>query len=485
MQLEILILGMITCLMKGAQCEVTEVFAEAGSKVVLPCKCSSSTSLPVAIIWSKANSDSVHSTIWRMQRSGMQYWGSGWTQKGIQRARCPNSQFERGDYSLQINSVREEDGGFYSCRVKQGHQETQNVVMLRIIKVTISPSVSIWGEDVSITCNVNPWPHGANVGWTLNNSPFVPQTDMTAIRQTPEQVVREEANPRVAGNWTCVVGYKGKVGRASSTLAVKGILKPSTDSTKLYSAVGSEVNLPCVLSSDLKLSSSGWEKLKPRSLFKPVAGRLPTTFSPSSPSSQTPWDISASLKEVKFEDEGRYRCSATIEGQQLTRIMQLVVAKIESSVVSKKKGSVTLTCQLTDTSEVTDYEWVHVVYGLNGTQSVGSIKKGKTLILNKMSEENRGEWVCRFYGKQGILGNVTHHLQLTSGLTGEKSAAGSPNIAAIVALSLLLLVLLLILAQMYKNHQRRKRIFQFPALETIVHTASNQQEERERSREKK
>ncbi|XP_060905252.1 contactin-2-like [Labrus mixtus] len=485
MRLEFLILGMITCFMKGAQCEATEVFAEAGSEALLPCKCSPSSTLPRAIIWSKANSGSSPSTIWRMERSGMQYWGSGWTQKGIQRARCTNSQLEIGDYSLQINSVREEDGGYYTCRVSPGDQVPQNRVLLRVIKVTISPSVAIWGEDVSITCNVTPWPNAANVKWTLNNSPFVHQAEMNSIRQSPKKVLREEANSRVTGNWTCVVDYKGKVVQASSTLTVNGIINPSTDSTKLYSAVGSEANLPCVLSPGLNLSSSAWEKLKPGSLFKPVTGHLPTTFSPSSPSSQTPWDISASLKEVKFEDEGKYRCSATTGGQQLTRIMQLVVAKIESSVVSKKKGSVTLTCQLTDTSDVTDYEWVHVVYGLNGTQSFGSIKKGKTLILNKVSEENWDEWVCRFYGKQGILGNVTHHSQLTSGLTGEKSSAASPNTAAIVGLSLLLLVLLLILAQMYKNHRRRKRIFQYPALETIVHTASNQQEERERSRGKK
>lgn len=72
----------------------------------------------------------------------------------------------------------------------------------------------------------------------------------------------------------------------------------------------------------------------------------------------------------------------------------------------------TLTCQLTDTSEVVDYEWVHVVHDINGTQSVESIQKGKTLSLGKVSEENQGEWTCRFYGQQGMLGNVTHHVPM-------------------------------------------------------------------------
>lgn len=39
----------------GAQCEVTEVFAEEGSQAVLPCKCGPSLPYPFNIIWSKAN----------------------------------------------------------------------------------------------------------------------------------------------------------------------------------------------------------------------------------------------------------------------------------------------------------------------------------------------------------------------------------------------------------------------------------------------
>lgn len=76
----------------------------------------------------------VHSTVWRKQKSGLQHWGSSWYPKGLQRARCPHSQFERGDCSLEINNVREEDGGVYSCKVESGHKVTENVISLRIIK---------------------------------------------------------------------------------------------------------------------------------------------------------------------------------------------------------------------------------------------------------------------------------------------------------------------------------------------------------------
>ncbi|XP_068998594.1 lymphocyte activation gene 3 protein-like [Embiotoca jacksoni] len=456
-------------LMTGVTCDVTEVLAKAGSQAVLPCK--SGTSSPVAIVWSKVNTG----TVWRKQKSGLQYWGSRWSRKGVSRVQCPHSQFERGDYSLQMISLREEDGGLYSCKVEVGDEVTENLVLLRIIKVSISPSVPIWGSNVAVTCNVTPWRDGASVQWLLNNSPFVPQSGISSIRAG--SVVKKKATAGVTGDWTCVVGYQGKEGRASATLSVRGIIQPSRDNTKVYAVVGSAVTLPCVFSSGLSPSGSVWEKQKTGSLFKHVP-----SLSASSSSAQLPWDKSASLNEVGFGDAGEYRCAGTIEDQKITRNMQLVVAKIVSE---KKKDSMTLTCQLTDTSEITEYEWLQVIYDLNGTESVGPVLKGKTLIISKVSEEKWGEWTCRFYGKEGILGNITYHAHQMSGLSGHKSSGVSHNTATVVGLSFFLLVLLLVLAQMYKNHRRRKRIFQFPALETIVHTVSNEQEERKRNQVKK
>lgn len=105
-------------------------------------------------------------------------------------------------------------------------------------------------------------------------------------------------------------------------LSLTGIIQPPKDNTKVYAAVESAVTLPCVFSPGLIPSSPVWEKLKPGSLLKSVPNRL--SFSPSS---LPTFDKSATLKEVWFEDEGMYRCSGTVEGQRLTRNMQLVVAK--------------------------------------------------------------------------------------------------------------------------------------------------------------
>ncbi|XP_035018570.1 lymphocyte activation gene 3 protein [Hippoglossus stenolepis] len=482
MLLECFIFILITFLTTGVQCEVTEVFAEAGSPAVLPCKYSPTSNVSPGIIWSKVT----NGTVWRKQKSGVQLWGSSWSEKGIQRVRCPHNQFERGDYSLQILRVREEDGGVYSCRVEQGDRVDETVVMLRIITVSISPLVPIWGRDISVTCQVTPgFDAAAAVQWMLNDSRFSRQTRVTSPGDTLKSIVTEKASARLTGNWTCVVGYKGKEGRASATLTVTGIIQPPSDDTKVYAAVGSAVTLPCVFSSGLNPSSPLWEKLQTGSLNKRAPSRF-ALFSPSSPSSQLPWDKSASLKEVDLKDEGRYRCSGTIKGQRLARNIQLVVAKIDSSVPSKKKRSVTLTCQLSDTSEVTEYEWVRVTNDLN--QAFGPIHKGQTLSISLLSEESRDTWACRFSGKDGILGNITtmitYNDPMMSSLSGQKASGTSQNTAAVVGLSLLLLALLLILAQMYKNHRRKQGIFQYPAMETIIQTVSNEREEREKHRVK-
>lgn len=85
--------------------------------------------------------------------------------------------------------------------------------------VSVSSSAPIWGSDVSITCNVTPWPLEALVRWTLNDSPFKPQTGAASNTRT---AAMEKATGRLTGNWTCVVNYKGQEGRASATLSVQG-----------------------------------------------------------------------------------------------------------------------------------------------------------------------------------------------------------------------------------------------------------------------
>lgn len=91
--------------------------------------------------------------------------------------------------------------------------------------VSISPSVPLLDSQFSMSCKVTPEAQGATVQWTLNNNSSIEAIE-TSQSKTTESTVRGVASARLAGNWSCVVGYKGQVGRAYVTLTTKGkILK--------------------------------------------------------------------------------------------------------------------------------------------------------------------------------------------------------------------------------------------------------------------
>ncbi|XP_056143061.1 lymphocyte activation gene 3 protein-like [Lampris incognitus] len=470
-------------LVKGLRCKEAEVLVEVGSNAVLPCDYAPSTAFAEKISWSKAS----RGKVWEKQKSGLEYWGHGWARQGPRRVYCPHSGFGAGQCSLHIEDVKESDGGTYTCRVTDGDQLICNVVTLRVVKVSIYPPIPVEGNDVSFICNVTPWPKGATASWGLNGTQFMPQIQ-SKISMISKNAMNGKASQSLAGDWTCVVHYNEKewFTTQSQHLSVRGIIViPADDDTRVYAAVGSAVTLPCVFAPGYNPSDLVWEKMNTAPRSPSTASALPPSFDLSPLTLQRPWDRSARVMEVGPEDGGQYRCSGTIEGRSLTRGLRLVTASVESKAVNTRRApSMTLTCHLSDPSEVTDYEWFHVTYDLNGTQSATSIGKGNVVSVNGVTGENSGEWTCRFYGRDGILGNATYHLHVMGGLTGHKKTGMSSDAVTVIGLSVLLLVLLPVLVKSYKNYQRRKRIFQYPAMETIVHALSNEREERERKRVK-
>lgn len=82
--------------------------------------------------------------------------------------------------------------------------------------------VPLLQESFSVNCHVTPWPAGAFVHWILNDRMFVPRTGLISRGDYSERIVNEKATEQLIGNWTCVVGYKGKVVRASAALSLRG-----------------------------------------------------------------------------------------------------------------------------------------------------------------------------------------------------------------------------------------------------------------------
>uniref|UniRef100_A0AAZ3NY42 Ig-like domain-containing protein n=1 Tax=Oncorhynchus tshawytscha TaxID=74940 RepID=A0AAZ3NY42_ONCTS len=457
----LLLLG-TSLLVTGGRCqclsEYTEMFAEAGSQAVLPCTCRSPSASAAVVLWSK----DLEGTVWRKGKSGLEHWGIG----AAQRVRCPHSEVGAGDYSLYIKEVREEDSGKYTCMVQDREKNLSKRILLRVIKVSISPPAPVEGNKMTITCSVSPWPQEATVSWMLNEKRVYPDSADYVLSKNQASVLESKASAGMMGNWSCVVHKGRKQGKATTALTVRGIVNPSSSSAKVYAEVGSAVTLPCVFSTGLTPSDTAWERLDTSGSALPLS----PSFNLTSLLSLPPWD--------------RYRCSGTVEGRRVTKEMQLVTAQVLSNSPSTQKAPVSLTCHLSNASEVTEYEWVRVTYDLNGTQSESSVQKGRVLGINRVTDRNSGEWACRFHGKKGVLGNVTYHLHLMSGLMRDNETGSSSYVAMVAGLGFFLLVLLLVLVQMYRNYRRRKLILQYPALETIVHTIANEREDRERNRVK-
>ncbi|CAL8247371.1 unnamed protein product [Lota lota] len=388
----------------GVWSEETEVLVEEGSQAVLPCHINLQSPAVAQVRWGKNNAG----TVWRKDRSGLEYYGIAWTQRGIHhRVRCPHTGFSMGNYSLYMTNVTEKDGGLYSCRAEGNGRLVHKWVTLRVIKVSTAPSAPVEGTEMVLSCNMTPWHKTATTHWRLNGELIGPQENQindiegasTHKVAVPQRVLRRRASQSLAGNWTCVVRTEHSRGEATQHLSVRGIVHPTGDHTRVYAAVGSAVTLPCVFSHGAIPSNLVWEKTS--------GGLNPTSFqlppSSSSSSSQSPWDGSASLGAIVPYHQGTYQCSGMMEGRRLTRRLQLVISHVESN----RGDPEILTCQLSDDSEVTQYEWVHITQDTNGTPIVTSKQQGKVLRIHGVTE-TLGEWACRFYGKKGMLGNATY-----------------------------------------------------------------------------
>ncbi|XP_016328781.1 T-cell surface glycoprotein CD4-like [Sinocyclocheilus anshuiensis] len=454
----LMVLG-LALVFEGSQCQEREVFVAQGSVAVLPCVDETSAiSHPTAVYWSRIVGN-VLKTVWRRDKSGLEFRPV----RDSPRANCPISNFGKSDYSLHITETTIEDGGKYVCEV-EGKTQMVKVISLRVVRASFSPAIVVEGLITEAKCDINPGTQFVSINWKQNGI-FTSRTRLSDVSQ------------RDAGHWTCRVAYKGGVVEATTSLQVKGIVTPQDDSSVVYAAVGSSVSLPCVFTDGLISYTVMWRRTSATSYSSLP---LPASFSESAGPS-----ASATIQKVEDGDEGMYTCSGMMKGLNRGRIkvqrrMELVVTRVSRSSSSSGNGPVTLTCHLSNSSQITSYEWLRVTYGPNDTQTVTSVQKTKSYRIQEVTEKDAGEWVCRFYGKQGVLGNVTYQIHVMGAVKSGNSSSGNKTAMA-MGLGFLFLVIFLILFQMYRNYRRKKTILLYPAMETIVHQAATEREQRGRS----
>uniref|UniRef100_A0A8C2FGU6 Ig-like domain-containing protein n=1 Tax=Cyprinus carpio TaxID=7962 RepID=A0A8C2FGU6_CYPCA len=362
-------------------------------------------------------------TVWRRDKSGLEFRPV----RDPARAICPIPNFGKADYSLHITETTMEDEGKYVCEV-QGKTRMVKVIILRVVRgnnqefvtssllshwlssgslignifsfftASFSPDVVVEGSRTNAKCDISAGTRIVTINWKQNGM-FTSTARLSNVSQ------------RDAGNWTCRVAYDGGVVEATASLQVKGIVNPQDDSSVVYAAVGSSVSLPCVFTDGLIPYTVTWNKT-PTTSYSSVP--LPASFNKSAGPS-----ASATIQRVQDGDEGMYTCSGMMKGLnminvnrriKLQRRTELVVTQVLRS--SSSSGPVTLTCHLSNSSQITSYEWLRVTYGPNNTQTVTSVRKTKSYRIQEVTEKDAGEWMCRYYGEQGVLGNVTYQIHV-------------------------------------------------------------------------
>ncbi|RXN33386.1 lymphocyte activation gene 3 protein-like [Labeo rohita] len=455
----LIVLG-LALVFEGAQCQEREVFVALGSVAVLPCVDeTSAVSHPTAVYWSRIVGNALK-TVWRREKSGLEFRPV----RNPPRANCPVPNFGKADYSLHIAEITFEDGGKYICEV-EGKTRMTKLINLRVVKASLSPAVVVEGSRIEATCHVSPGTQSIKFNWKRNGS--------SASRMSRASI--SSVSQRDAGTWTCQVSYNGRVVEATTSLEVKGIIIPQDEFSVVYADVGSSVSLPCVFTDGLIPNTVIWNRT---STTSNAHVPLPASFEASAGPS-----ASAAIQRVEDGDEGMYTCSGMMSGLNGERIkvqrkMELVVSRVLRSSSSSGNGPVTLTCNLSNSDQITSYEWLRVTYGPNDTQTVTSVQKTKSFRIQESTEKNAGEWVCRYYRNEELLGNATYHLLVMGAVKSENSSSGNKT-ALVMGLGFMFLVIFLILFQMYRNYRRKRKILLYPAMETIVHQAATEREQRE------
>ncbi|KAM9489272.1 lymphocyte activation gene 3 protein [Clarias gariepinus] len=470
----LLLLATAMAISSGNCVRHTEVFVASGSVAVLPCVMSYPVKHSTAVTWKRImEKNSEERTVWRRDKSGLEFRPVG----QAPRVNSPYSNFGNSEFSLHIEGTREEDAGMYLCEV-----DGQDIkkIMLYVIKVSFTPAVVFEGDQLILSCTVSPQSQRIIRKWELNGSP-------TPIQRAMPTYTISKVSQKDAGTWSCLIVQQERNVNASISVQVKGILFPRDTSEVVYAALGSSVTLPCIFSKEYLLQTAHWEKVS-ETYNQPADLPLFFNVSDSFGVSQHPTgqvDRSLFIQSVQDGDNGTYRCSSQVKenGQhgKVERNIKLVTAQI---LTSKRNGNTVLTCRISNTSQVTGYEWIYVEYGENYTQTFTSVQKSTSNVLKVPKDKHLGlgEWMCSFYNQNQLLGNVTYHLQMMSGLEGQQKSTSGTKVATIIGMCFLFLLLALILIQLYKNHRRRKMVLQYPAMETIVHLAANEREFRERAK---
>uniref|UniRef100_A0A8C4T726 Ig-like domain-containing protein n=1 Tax=Erpetoichthys calabaricus TaxID=27687 RepID=A0A8C4T726_ERPCA len=289
-----------------------------------------------------------------------------------------HSDLTKGDLSLILESVRDMDGGRYTCYVRTLSQVNETTLYLSITGHGRKPVITVHkqpGREIRLKCESKGWYPKPELHWNYGDGSAI------TVHSDFSEKVEEDGRITVTSylsvqdsyeeDFLCIVQPSDSEKKFVSTFHVSVKLK--TSESMCLSEINKNVILPCHLDPAVSVLDSEvkWEK---KGLTSPVFlytnrrvaleehhEQYKERTQLNSEDKRT-GDLSLSLKNVKVTDEGRYTCSVKAHGREIQASLDLSVTAQGGKpvmTVDEEPGNVKLKCISRGWYPKPQLKWTH------------------------------------------------------------------------------------------------------------------------------
>ncbi|XP_025020886.1 lymphocyte activation gene 3 protein isoform X1 [Python bivittatus] len=452
--------------------EKYRVWGEEGTRVMLPCHLSHQKlkdnlrqlykGLEVHWVRHGGSASMKRHLVLKVKSSGLKSLGHSM----MHRVTVWDTGFLKGNFSLQIEPLLKEDAGTYEACVRHGSEEWHCQLELGVVSVIAHPSRPlIESETIRLNCNSTHPGNPTNTLWFHRGVLIHTSYRLHPMGQT---LLISGSLSSDTGPWVCELTFAdGQRIAATYNLQVIGFAEQA--SSVIYTAVGSDAHLPCVLNSNpmhygISRMAIRWRYMVGRELkAKPTL------------SYENHQDFTLHLPAVGLDDVGQYRCEITIQGITIIENVTLAAMAVIPSTVGPRiaEGShLLLNCNLSYYKGKEHFQWKRLdLQSTNSSQSESVsmrpeiLKRGPVLEFPQVSPRDAGIWECSAHGPEGKLGSVQYHLEITA----SPQIASLPPVPTEIIFGLLLFLLVVLLSIIALIYLRRRMCsLNFQALDRIV-----------------
>uniref|UniRef100_H9GAP6 Lymphocyte activation gene 3 protein n=1 Tax=Anolis carolinensis TaxID=28377 RepID=H9GAP6_ANOCA len=424
--------------------------------LLLPLKTLPTLPVPTTFFSRCSSSHRKRRLILKVDPSGIKKW----SRSMIHRLSIWDAGFLRGNFSLQIDPLLNDDTGIYEMLVKYGSSVWCCQVKLGVVSVTANPPGPLVELGaVKLTCNCTRSEKPIKIRWFHAGLP-IPTTGRFISQGQALFISSSFGND--SGPWLCqLIFADGEIISATYELQVIGFTEKTIP--VVYTAAGSDANLPCIL--NYKPLDYGISDVAVH--WKHMGRREMKATATSIRGNQR--NFSLYLPAVGPEDAGQYLCEVTIQGTTITQNVTLAIMTVirSSEGTAVTEGShLMLTCNLSYHTGQERFRWQKL--GSMPTESAS--RKAEvlkhTLEISPVSLSDAGTWECQVYGPDEMLGSVQHRLEITAA----QVSSSQPGTPGKVIFGLMVGFFILVISVLALTHHVRKRVTSsnFPALELMV-----------------